>query len=483
MKKLILLSMAIFCLGLISAQTETKLFTGDTTPSQFSYMDMDPWSLTQLMNEGDYVNFGTAAAPAFTEVTDNPDKTGLNTTTKALHLTSLKGHSWWPDFLEFTLTSPVTITASNRYLHFYHYRQNLNQGFSVSINVTEPLSDADKGTKRFDMQLSTAGKWEDVVVDLNWFLTNNVPLSSICILMDTNWGGGAEPVTNYYFDEVVLNNSKLPRGINILPDTQMSLFYGNTTSYNKWVKKLDTQNTANSDTIIANPFTTQTAVLNSTKVVKFSKSASASWWQGLRTVLNGVFQVGLNNASNFLHVMVNIPTMDPLQDPYVVQLNAKDFSGNQIDSGDFLKYYSTDAGNWVDMVLDVTSLGYVQEFTVRFDVRRDVSLNYVNSPAGIFYMDAVSIDTNPDQRTVVTSQTAVNNPLNNPVKVYSAQQNICVEGQNLASITVFNALGKFVAQSQVNQIKSQLPVVQNGLYLVKTIAKNGDVSTSKVLVK
>lgn len=483
MKKLILLSLAISCLGVLSAQTETKLFTGDTTPSLFSYTDMDPWSLTQLMNEGDYVNFGTTAAPAFTEIATNPDKTGLDTSDKALHLTSLKGHSWWPDFLEFTLTSPITITASNRYLHFYHYRENLNAGFSVNINVTEPLQDADKGTKRFDMNLTTPGKWEDVVVDLNWFLTNNVPLSSICILMDTNWGAAAEPVTNYYFDEMVLNNSKLPRGINILPDTTMSLFYGNTSSYNKWVKTLDTQNPANTDTIIANPFTTQTAVLNSPKVLEFNKSANAAWWQGLRTVLPGVFQVGVNGVSNYLHVMVNIPTMDPLQDPYVVQLNAKDFSGNQIDSGDFLKYYSTDAGNWVDMVLDVTSLGYIQEFTVRFDLRRDASANLINSPAGTFYMDAASIDTNPNQRTVVTAPTAVNNPLNNPIKVYAAQRNIYVEGPNLSSITVFDVLGKFVAQVHVNQLNSQLPVVHGGIYLVKTTTNSGEVSTSKVLVE
>lgn len=44
------------------------------------------------------------------------------------------------------------------------------------------------------------------------------------MLMDTNWGGDAEPVTNYYFDEIALNNNPLPRGVNILPDTQMSLF-------------------------------------------------------------------------------------------------------------------------------------------------------------------------------------------------------------------------------------------------------------------
>jgi len=481
MKKEILLTSAIFCFGFISAGSEIKLFTGDTTPSLFSYTDLDPWSLAQIQTEGDYVNFGTVAAPSFTEIATNPDKTGLDATDKALHLTSLKGHSWWPDFMEFTLTSPITITSDSRFLHFYHYRENLNQGFSVNINVTEPGPDADKGTKRFDSQLTTAGKWEDVVIDLKWFLNNNVPLSSICVLMDTNWGAAAEPATNYYFDEMSLTNDSLPRGINILPDTEMSLFYGNTPSYTKWVQTLDPQNSANKDTIVANPFTTQMSVLNSTKVLEFDKSANAAWWQGPRTVLPGVFQVNDGNEY-FLHVMVNIPVMDPTQDPYVVQLNAKNFSGTQIDSGDALKYWSTDAGNWVDMVLDVTSLSYIQEFTTRFDVRWDANDANISSPAGKFYMDAASIDTNPDQRLVVTAPTALNTPKTSGLKVYSANHNIVVEG-NVASVEVFNLLGKTISSITTTQSKTLIPVNESGVYLVKTILANGNLLNSKVIIK
>jgi len=480
MKKLFLLSVAIYCFSLLSAQTETKLFTGDTTPSLFSRMDMIAWGMGDAA--ANYVNFGTTDAPAFTEVTTNPDKSGLNATNNALHLTSLKGHSWWPDFLNLNLTAPITITADNRYLHFFHYRENLNMGFNVNINGDgTPWADSFKGTKRFDMNLTTPGKWEDVVVDLKWFMDNNDPLTLITILMDGNYNAVAEPVTNYYFDEISLSNSNLPRGINILPDTEMSLFYGIPASYTKWVKAIDTQNTENVSTIVANPFTTQTAVLNSTQVVKFDKSANASWWQGLRTVLPGVFKVGVNGA-NYLHVMVNIPVMDPAQDPYVVQLNAKDFSGNQFDSGDFNKYFSSDAGNWVDMVLDITTLTYIQEFTVRFDVRKDALDAYINSPAGTFYMDAVSIDANPDPRTVVASPTAVKNPNASGLKVYSANRNIVVEG-NVASIEVYNLLGKSVSRIATSSFKTELPVGQSGVYLVKTVSVNGNISNSKVLIK
>ena len=481
MKKQILLVSAIYCFGLLSAQTETKLFTGDTSPSLFSYMDIVPSGFVDAASN--YVNFGTTAAPAYTEVITNPEKTGLNATDKALHLTSLKGHSWWPDFLTLDLTTPITVTQENRYLHFFHFRENLNQGFSVNVNKNQNWENVDKGTKRFDFQLAAPGKWEDVVVDLKWFMDNNEPLSSICIIIDTNWGAGAEPATNYYFDEFSLSSIIMPRGMNIFPDAEMSLFYGNTASYTKWVKAIDTQNSENVSAIVDNPFTTQTAVLNSTKVLTFDKSANADWWQGLRTVLPGVFKTGVNGV-NYLHVMVNIPNMEAGRDSYIVQLNAKDFTGNQTDSGDSQKYWSTDAGNWVDMVFDVSlKLSYVQEFTVRFDVRKDALDAYIKSPAGTFYMDAASIDANPDPRTVVVAPTtSVNNPITSGLKIYSSNRTIVVDG-NVASVQIYNMLGKSIVKLTDSKLRTEIPVSQSGVYLVKAVSANGNISSTKVLVK
>jgi len=476
MKKFFLLSSAIFCISLLSAQTETKLFTGDTTTSLFSTVEQCGWAAP-----GNYLNFGTTDVPAYVEVADNPEKTGVNATGKALHLTSLQGHSWWGDFFYMTLASPITITAENRYLHFYHYRQNLNFGFSVNINKNATWDGVDAGTKRFDLNLTSAGKWEDVVIDLKWFLDNNEPLSLITVLMDINWNGNAEPVTDYYFDEIVLNNNNMPRGINILTDPEMSLFYGNPASYAKWVKTIDTQNAENVSTIVPNPFTTQTAVLNSPQVLKFDKSANAAWWQGMRTVLPGVLPVGVTGNS-YLHVMVNIPTLEAGKDYYVVQLNAKDFTGKQIDSSDALKYWSTDAGNWVDMVLDVTSLSYIQEFTVRFDVRWDATDANISSPAGTFYMDAAAINGNIDPRTVVQTTTGVTNPTTSGLKIYAVQHSIVVDG-NASSIEVYNLMGKSIVKLNANKYKMEIPVSQSGIYLVKAISTTGTITSLKVLIE
>jgi len=476
MKKLLLLSIAFTCFSLLPAQTETKLFTGDTTPSLFSTIEQCGWAAP-----GNYMNFGTTDAPVYADVVDNPDKSGPDTSAKTLHLTSLQGKSWWGDFFYMTLASPIAITSESRYLHFYHYRENLNYGFSVNINKNATWDGPDVGTKRFDLNLTSPGKWEDVVVDLKWFMDNNEPLSLITVLMDINWSSTAEPVTNYYFDEIVLNNSNMPRGINILTDTEMSLFYGNTASYTKWVKTIDTQNVENVSTIVANPFTTQTAVLNSPRVLKFDKSANSDWWQGVRTVLPGVLPIGVTGSS-YLHVMVNIPTLEAGKDYYVIQLNAKDFTGKQIDSGDSQKYWSSDTGNWVDMVFDITSLGYVQEFSVRFDVRWDLSDANIKSPAGTFYMDAAAIDGNMDPRLVVSTPTALITPTASDLKIYSINHNIVVEG-NAVSIEVYNLSGKSILKLAANKFNTEIPVNHSGFYLVRAVSAGGNVKNSKVLIR
>jgi len=481
MKKLLLLLLVGFCFSFISKAAETKLFTGDATPSLFSRMDMVVWAMTEIQTDARYVNFGTETEPAFARTTVNPEKAGLNASDNALQLSSLKGKSWWPDFLNLDLTDPITITEANRYLHFYHFRENLNAGFSVNINKENPWEDPDKGTKRFDMNLSKAGVWEDVVIDLKWFMDNNEALSKICVLMDMNWGGAAESPTNYYFDEIVLNNSNMPRGITLYTEKEMLFYPGISSTYTKWVKSLDLQNAENTSEIVANPFTTEMEVLNTASIMKFNKSANAAWWQGTRFVLTGTMPVGVDGVPSYLHVMINIPEMEDGKDYYVVQLNAKDFMGNQIDSGDAIKYWAEDKGKWIDCVLDVSSLGYVSELTVRYDLRRNEEDALVNSPAGVFYLDAVAINASEAQRTEIDAPTKIVNINKENTKIYSWNRNILVEG-NVTMIEVYNLTGSLVSRVPATSTRTEIPVNKSGVYLVRTISSTKNVFTSKVII-
>jgi hypothetical protein len=261
----------------------------------------------------------------------------------------------------------------------------------------------------------------------------------------------------------------------------MEIFVGNTTSYNKWVGTLDTQHAENTTDIVANPFTTQMETLNSASIMQFNKSANASWWQGARFVLTGTLPVGVAGASSYLHVMVNIPEMDVTKDYYVVQLNVKDFSGKQLDSGDAIKYWTDDKGKWIDCVLDVTSLGYVSELSVRFDVRRDDADAYINSPAGVFYLDAIAINGSEEPRAVVDAPTRVVNINKDNTRIFTANRNIVVEG-DVASIEVYNILGGLVQKNMVNSSRTEIPIYKGGIYLVRTVSKNRNVYTSKVIV-
>lgn len=477
MKKLILLSMSFCSLSLFTNAQDT-LFTGDITTSKFSRMDIIDWAMGETLTNGYYINFGTAEAPAFTEVGTNPVKTGLNTTDKALHMATTKGHSWWPDFLIMQLTEPITITEATRYLHVFHYRENLNKGFSIYTgNVTLP-EDADKGNKRWDMNLKKPGVWEDCVVDLHWYIENATPLDAVGMLMDMNWGGDAEDPTNYYMDEIVLNNSNLPRGLNIFAETELSIDLGNETSTNKWVGTTDLQYSGNSAEIVANPFTDFSTVAPFDNIMKFRKDTSDWWAGGPRFVLNGSLHVG-TTGSSYLHVFVNIDSMEVAKDYYVVQLNAKDFAGNQLDSGDLLKYWSDDSGTWVDMVMDVTSLSYVAEFQVRFDVRKNDQDAYIKSPKGKFYLDDLVINGNAEQRSFGTDVTS--KELSN-VSVFAANKNIMVDGE-VAVIEVYNVIGSKVGSYVAQESKTCIPMNHTGVYLVRTIQKDNTISTTKVLVK
>jgi hypothetical protein len=215
--------------------------------------------------------------------------------------------------------------------------------------------------------------------------------------------------------------------------------------------------------------------------MKFNKSANAAWWQGPRFVLTGTMPVGVGGVPSYLHVMINIPEMEAGKDYYVVQLNAKDFMGNQIDSGDAIKYWAEDKGKWIDCVLDVSSLGYVSELTVRYDLRRNDQDALISSPAGVFYLDAVAINASEAQRTEVNAPTKIVNINKDNTKIYSWNRTILVEG-NVNTIEVYNLTGSLVSRISANSTRTEIPVSKGGVYLVRTISSSRNIFTSKVIV-
>ena len=369
MKKTILILLAFVCY-LATYAANTILFTGETTPEAFSRMDMATWSNAA----GNYENFGTAESPVYTRITINPDNSGKNTTNKALHLKSLKGHSWWPDFLNFTLASPITITNENRYLHIFMYRENLNYGFNVSINTEH--RNAETG-KSWDLNLTAAGKWEDVVVDLKWFQDNSTAVSLITVAMDLNWDANAESVTNYYFDEITLSNTPAPRPY--LTGNNLYDFEAGTTAN---ISGINTSSNTNDPVThpVANPFSN---VINPTSNVgkRSVIGTSQNWWAGFS--FNFANTVLVDAAHKYLHILVSVPV-----DGQKIALDLKQGSTNVISDG--VSTVST-ANVWQDVVYDVSNMAYISGLSLKMG-------HWDGTAAGDYYFDEIWIDDNPTPR-------------------------------------------------------------------------------------
>jgi len=456
-----------------STFAQDVLWTGETTPEAITYYDMRGWTKTDGAIQGKYVNFGTAEAPVLSSIVDNPDKTGINKSDKALILKSLAGKSWWPDFFDFILASPVSITENNRYLHIFHYRQNLNKGYSVMVNASgDPWGDGDKGTKRFDGQLSKAGQWEDIVIDLKWFMDKPEPLSQIMILMDRNWGGEAEDPTDYYFDDVVLNNSALARGVNILPGTDL-LNCQNQSQIDALT--FDTQNGSNTFSIVDNPFTTS-AVNAGGRVLDFFKSADASWWQGMKVNFPGIHMIEYG-VKQYLHVMVRADIACDIQLQIIDNADG--------DRTEMFNYPKDEiGGEWFDLVWDLSSYTAIKSFAVRYDVRKDEGGNWINgTPAGHFFMDEVTLDANPDQREIITSLKPANSKTE--LKAYTTGRTINFSMPDATRVSVYDMIGKNVAsQNLANGAQlNTITVPNSGMYILKVETKGGKISTAKLVVK
>ncbi len=384
------------------------------------------------------------------------------------------GVDWWGNFLNFRLGTPIAITEDTRYLHMFHYREILNNGWSVSLNVNEPLQDADKGTLRFDGNNSATGKWEDIVIDLKYLIDNSTPLEKMCIIVDKDWDGPRDnPATKYYFDEIVLSNDPLQRGVTILAGNDLL------NCQDEWqISNLafDTQNATNTYEIIDNPFTTSTVDAQG-KVLKFHKSADASWWQGMKVSFPGIHMIEYGQKQ-FLHVLVRTDTICN------IQLHVIDNA--DVEHTEMFVYPKDEIdGDWFDLVWDLSSYTAIKAMTVRFDVRLDATQNWINgTPARDFYMDEVVLDANPDQREMISSIGI--EPWNKPeIFAYEVNRTIYFSLPDATRAYLYDLSGRNISATTLKG-GTELNAISapgNGIYILKVGTNNGKVSAVRIYVK
>jgi hypothetical protein len=419
------------CLSSLKAQTVTPLY------------DFEPES-TQ---SGTYALYwaGAPYIKAF-DVIDNPVNSGINTSSKVLRIQEEGVQQWWNNTVIFSLTTPVTITSANRYLHIKHLRPRITGGgFIVSLNAATLSNAMASGSNRFDANLSAINTWQDIVIDLNTLKTNNTDLSNIEVCIDiNNWGSASSPLGDYLFDDIILSSSPLPRGTTFLTANNLYDFEPGTASN---ISGISTSADAGNPVTypIANPF--QNATNSSSNVGKRSAVSSINWWVGFGFSFTNPIQIDVNHK--YLHIMMIVPS-----NGQSVAFDIKQGATNVIADG---VQTITTANTWQDVVLDVSGMAYISGMSIKCG-------NWGGTAAGDYYFDEIYIDGNAAPRANIATALKTET---DKINVYALDKTICIDNKSSENqVTIFNVNGQKILSKQIG-FKEFITINNSGLYLVK----------------
>lgn len=406
------------------------------------------------------------------QVGANPNKSGINISEKCVFAVNVADADWWGNFMALGFKTPVVITSNNKYLHMKVYRSIQPKDFRICIND----KDCSEAGRIYEGSLTNDATWENIVCDLSGHIGETI--NSLNFLFSTNWNDPRSGwgTATYAFDDIVMSNSPLPPGVTVVDGNGLFVGFENKTEIDKWIQAIDVINSANTASIIDNSF--GSADLLGNKIVQFSKSANASWWQGYKMDFKGIIAVG-GDAPNVLHILTYIPksifdaeNLKSLD----IQLCAKDHLGNE--STGIFTIWDDEINQWRDLVLEITEIAYLKELTVRFDLRKNAEDNYINSPANTFYLDALTLNKNSEPRVVTTGVTEIAN--SKLAIVASGRKSINITTDQTGNILLFNTSGQ-LAKSISFSGNTVIPAEQ-GFYILK-ISSGKERQITKVLVE
>lgn len=148
----------------------------------------------------------------YDSIGNNPLRT-INTSNNA-YIVEQENSDWWGNFLNFRLANEgegIAIYDNKRFLHVYHYRETLEDGWSIYIN--SEVNCSNEGNKRrIDGNNTAINQWEDLVFDLDYLQQANATLDLFTFCLNTDYTSPkSHPMSVFAFDEIVLNNSSTPR--------------------------------------------------------------------------------------------------------------------------------------------------------------------------------------------------------------------------------------------------------------------------------
>jgi hypothetical protein len=465
MKKIIFISFLLFSLvSGLSAQTSLSLATFEESANDLLF-------LGDYTSHGDNFWYDSARfiEGGLPQTGTNPNKSGINTSDQCVWAINVADADWWGNFMTLGLSTPITITLSNCYLHFMAYRSIQPKDFCVGFN------DRNESEGRvYSGKLKADGVWENVVVDLSSKIGEEMDF--IGFILSANWEaprtGWSTAV--YAFDNFALSNSSLPPDVTLIDGSALHIGFESQSEINQWVQEFDLQNENNSAAIIDNPFTSST-VNSGGKILQFDKSDQASWWQGYRINFNGLMPVGDENP-NYLHALIYVPA-DVLGEELSidVQLCAKDHLGNE--NAELFTVWDDQVDEWLDLVMDINKIEYLKEVTVRYDLRKDIEDDYINSPANTFYLDEIVFNKDENARTDI--ETGVRDVFTGSFATVTTEAGaIKIRSAKNISVQLYNITGGLIRSADATGTVT-LPV-EKGIYIVKINSINGEQQITKI---
>lgn len=436
------------------------------------------------------------------DVRENPDPSGINTSSKCVTQT-LKGTAtrWGAiTYLDFVTDLTPELMKERPYMKIMVWRSFDDNNFRVSFakrTYDKRGGSWNDGTNPY-VGKPAKGEWVDIVIDLSKEVTsdgttNTDPKGTKFKWQDQNiWSMGLQNIENFssqlgfpvtvYYDNIVLSADPMPRGMRVFEENNVSFDFEDVeTEAATWLEEdsISAQNALNSFEIIDNPV--KDAVNNTEKVMKFNKSAECRWWEGgPKFVFDGLVPLSESEYS-YMHTFVYLPSDGTTTEiPITIQLNATDWTGNthQIEYDNYL--FDTDM--WVDMVMEINTLTHLKQFAVRFDVQKDETSQYIQTPAAYYYLDGVVLNNDPEPRES-KSGLAKPNRVDDLLNVRTEGQDLVLTANSEVSVQLFSLTGRLMATRQLHSGETGTFAQTPGIYCVKAIDADGNQMVQKVVVK
>lgn len=314
-------------------------------------------------------------------IVDNPSKTGINTTNKCLLNHRIKGtSSGWKTggALSNPLETPVTLNSTNRYLHVLIYSDQSYAGYiklrysSIDNEWLDPSKEA-----RFNF---TAGKWTDLVVDLQAL---NITAVYGLYFLSLDWYLTYPTDSYFYYDEIEVTNDPNPRGATLYETACTEADFETTGINPSFI--MSGSNGGSVLEIVNNPDTT--GINQTSRSLRVTQQNEGTWW--CRATLNFNIPVKININNRYLHLMVKSP------------------SGISVLTNEPAEHWFTNIAlpkrdEWCDVVVDMMAAGYNLNNTVLNSISVCANSN-VYIPDMVWYIDEVTFSNQLTARTAGSS--------------------------------------------------------------------------------